>query len=138
MYMVQSVTVAWLCMVSFLNKAQLVALNCCAGKAGKVKSDGSRPLSALAPNPLIGCRLDTSISRQTTGLRPSKQKYYPSPHILIRSPDMASAWWTTGCLYGATAVIFGAFGAHGLKSRISDPARIANWSTAAHYQVSQK
>ena len=38
-------------------------------------------------------------------------------------------------MYGASAVIFGAFGAHGLKSRIQDPARIANWGTAAHYQV---
>lgn len=45
------------------------------------------------------------------------------------------AFWMTGCLYGASSVMLGAFGAHGLKSRISDPARIANWGTAAHYQV---
>ncbi|RMY44145.1 hypothetical protein D0865_10750, partial [Hortaea werneckii] len=44
------------------------------------------------------------------------------------------AFWMTGCLYGASSVMLGAFGAHGLKSRISDPARIANWGTAAHYQ----
>lgn len=31
--------------------------------------------------------------------------------------------------------MLGAFGAHGLKKRIADPQRIANWSTAAHYQV---
>lgn len=45
------------------------------------------------------------------------------------------AFWTIGCLYGASAVTLGAFGAHGLKKRIADPQRIANWSTAAQYQV---
>ncbi|KAL1893292.1 hypothetical protein Sste5346_006468 [Sporothrix stenoceras] len=43
--------------------------------------------------------------------------------------------WRVGALYGATAVAFGAFGAHGLKNRISDPAKLASWSTAAHYQL---
>jgi uncharacterized membrane protein YgdD (TMEM256/DUF423 family) len=43
--------------------------------------------------------------------------------------------WTIGCVYGASSVVLGAFGAHGLKRRIADPARIANWGTAAHYQV---
>lgn len=45
-------------------------------------------------------------------------------------------FWTIGCLYGAASVALGAFGAHGLKSRISDPQRLANWQTAAYYQVS--
>ncbi|KAI1081939.1 hypothetical protein F5B20DRAFT_39643 [Whalleya microplaca] len=44
-------------------------------------------------------------------------------------------FWILGCLYGATAVGFGAFGAHGLKKIITDPARLAIWSTAAHYQL---
>lgn len=44
-------------------------------------------------------------------------------------------FWTIGCLYGASSVMLGAFGAHGLKKRIADPQRIANWSTAAQYQV---
>jgi uncharacterized membrane protein YgdD (TMEM256/DUF423 family) len=44
-------------------------------------------------------------------------------------------FWTLGCLYGASSVMLGAFGAHGLKKRIADPQRIANWSTAAQYQV---
>lgn len=44
-------------------------------------------------------------------------------------------FWTIGCLYGASSVLLGAFGAHGLKKRIADPARLANWSTAAQYQV---
>jgi hypothetical protein len=45
-------------------------------------------------------------------------------------------YWTLGCIYGATAVGFGAFGAHGLKKIATDPAKIASFSTAAHYQVS--
>ncbi|KAF2255993.1 DUF423-domain-containing protein [Trematosphaeria pertusa] len=44
-------------------------------------------------------------------------------------------FWTIGCLYGASSVMLGAFGAHGLKKRIADPQRIANWSTAAQYQL---
>ncbi|KAF4625512.1 hypothetical protein G7Y89_g12657 [Cudoniella acicularis] len=48
---------------------------------------------------------------------------------------MPLPFWTLGCIYGATSVTLGAFGAHGLKKRIADPARIANWNTAAHYQL---
>ncbi|KAI9698333.1 MAG: hypothetical protein M1820_007495 [Bogoriella megaspora] len=48
---------------------------------------------------------------------------------------MPPLFWTIGSLYGASAVAFGAFGAHGLKKRIADPSRITNWSTAAHYQL---
>ncbi|KAF8858180.1 DUF423-domain-containing protein [Acephala macrosclerotiorum] len=48
---------------------------------------------------------------------------------------MPIPFWTIGSIYGATAVAFGAFGAHGLKKKIADPARIANWNTAAHYQL---
>ena len=44
-------------------------------------------------------------------------------------------WWTVGSLYGAASVAFGAFGAHGLKSRGISDAKIASWGTAAHYQV---
>lgn len=44
--------------------------------------------------------------------------------------------WQLGCLYGASSVALGAFGAHGLRKHITDPQKIANWSTAAHYQVS--
>ncbi|KIV92929.1 hypothetical protein PV10_04185 [Exophiala mesophila] len=40
-----------------------------------------------------------------------------------------------GAIFGATAVALGAFGAHGLKKRISDPQKLANWSTAAQYQL---
>ncbi|RDW63502.1 hypothetical protein BP6252_11047 [Coleophoma cylindrospora] len=48
---------------------------------------------------------------------------------------MPLPFWTIGCIYGATSVAFGAFGAHGLKNRISDPTKIASWSTAAQYQL---
>jgi hypothetical protein len=48
---------------------------------------------------------------------------------------MPLPFWTIGCIYGATSVTLGAFGAHGLKKRITDPARIANWNTAAPFQM---
>lgn len=44
-------------------------------------------------------------------------------------------WWTVGSLYGAASVAFGAFGAHGLKARGIPEAKVANWGTAAHYQL---
>lgn len=47
----------------------------------------------------------------------------------------SSLLWKTGAVFGAAAVGLGAFGAHGLKKRIADPHKLANWSTAAHYQV---
>ncbi|KAI5788330.1 hypothetical protein EDC01DRAFT_156174 [Geopyxis carbonaria] len=48
---------------------------------------------------------------------------------------MAPLFWTLGSIYGATSVALGAFGAHGLKKVISDPAKIRSWETAAHYQL---
>jgi len=53
----------------------------------------------------------------------------------ITTSKMPLPFWTLGCIYGASSVTLGAFGAHGLKKKIADPARIANWNTAAHYQV---
>ncbi|KAI1198377.1 hypothetical protein F5X97DRAFT_150171 [Nemania serpens] len=44
-------------------------------------------------------------------------------------------YWTLGCIYGATAVGFGAFGTHGLKKIVTDPAKVASFGTAAHYQL---
>ncbi|KAG5458979.1 MAG: hypothetical protein BJ554DRAFT_701 [Olpidium bornovanus] len=46
--------------------------------------------------------------------------------------------WRAGCLLGATAILTGAFGSHGLKARLgpkADPSRIEAWKTAAHYQL---
>ncbi|GME25233.1 Membrane protein [Neofusicoccum parvum] len=54
------------------------------------------------------------------------------PSILTTMPGI---FWTIGSLYGAASVAFGAFGAHGLKKHIADPQRLANWNTAAHYQL---
>jgi uncharacterized membrane protein YgdD (TMEM256/DUF423 family) len=48
---------------------------------------------------------------------------------------MPGPFWTIGCLYGASSVLLGAFGAHGLKKRIADPQKLANWGTASQYQV---
>ncbi|KAK8061572.1 hypothetical protein PG994_007938 [Apiospora phragmitis] len=42
---------------------------------------------------------------------------------------------TLAAVSGATGVALGAFGAHGLKKRISDPARLQSWGTAAQYQL---
>ncbi|CAC9891418.1 unnamed protein product [Aureobasidium pullulans] len=45
-------------------------------------------------------------------------------------------FWALGSIYGATAVAFGAFGAHGLKKRAGmDAQKLASWNTAAHYQL---
>lgn len=51
------------------------------------------------------------------------------------SSSTSGAYWRVGALYGAAAVCLGAFGAHGLKKHIADPAKIASWNTAAHYQA---
>ena len=58
-----------------------------------------------------------------------------NPPSQERTNKMPFSFWTAGCIYGATSVIAGAFGAHGLKSRGLPEAKIATWSTAAHYQV---
>lgn len=43
-----------------------------------------------------------------------------------------ASWFKTGCYSCALAVALGAFGAHGLKSRV-DPAMIEIWQTAVQY-----
>ncbi|KAI6088177.1 hypothetical protein F4821DRAFT_234790 [Hypoxylon rubiginosum] len=62
-----------------------------------------------------------------------------TPLLTINQPSSRTKrnamFWTLACLYGASAVGFGAFGAHGLKKTITDPARLANFATAAHYQL---
>jgi uncharacterized membrane protein YgdD (TMEM256/DUF423 family) len=49
----------------------------------------------------------------------------------------SSLLWKTGAIFGATAVGLGAFGAHGLKKHINEPHKLANWGTAAQYQVNR-
>jgi uncharacterized membrane protein YgdD (TMEM256/DUF423 family) len=43
-------------------------------------------------------------------------------------------WIVVGAVSGFLAVACGAFGAHGLKARVAEPA-LAWWNTAAHYQL---
>ncbi|ETI41056.1 hypothetical protein F441_13636 [Phytophthora nicotianae CJ01A1] len=52
----------------------------------------------------------------------------------VISPAL-SMWWKVGAISGASAVLLGAFGAHGLKSHVKDPHLLKNWETAAHYQL---
>lgn len=47
---------------------------------------------------------------------------------------MVQRWFVFGALLGASAVALGAFGAHGLKSRVS-PEMLAVWKTGAEYQL---
>jgi uncharacterized membrane protein YgdD (TMEM256/DUF423 family) len=48
-------------------------------------------------------------------------------------------WLVLSCINGLLAVLLGAFGAHGLKSRLSSlpdgAARLEWWQTAAHYHL---
>ncbi|SMQ51090.1 unnamed protein product [Zymoseptoria tritici ST99CH_3D7] len=48
---------------------------------------------------------------------------------------MNSPFWLVGALSAASSVGIGAFGAHGLKNRGLEPAKIASFQTAAHYQL---
>jgi hypothetical protein len=74
----------------------------------------------------------SSLSTETPHhLTTSPPSYQLPPLVMPPTPN----FWTLGCIYGASAVVLGAFGAHGLKSRQIEPARIKNWETAAHYQV---
>jgi len=43
-------------------------------------------------------------------------------------------WIVAAALFGLTAVAAGAFGAHGLRARVS-PEQVASWQTGAHYQL---
>ena len=45
-----------------------------------------------------------------------------------------SAWFVMGAIAAGVAVILGAFGAHGLKSRV-DPALLVVFETAVRYQM---
>jgi uncharacterized membrane protein YgdD (TMEM256/DUF423 family) len=44
-------------------------------------------------------------------------------------------WWTLAGIFGALGVALGAFGAHGLKNVVSDPALLVTWETAARYHL---
>ncbi|TPX33120.1 hypothetical protein SmJEL517_g03951 [Synchytrium microbalum] len=59
--------------------------------------------------------------------------------LIYLSSHPGSLAWKAGSLLGATSVILGAFGAHGLQSRLASlpdgARRLDNWKTAAHYQA---
>lgn len=44
-------------------------------------------------------------------------------------------WWSVSGLSGCLAVGLGAFGAHGLKARVTDTYYLDIWQTAAHYHL---
>ncbi|KXX73956.1 hypothetical protein MMYC01_208696 [Madurella mycetomatis] len=69
---------------------------------------------------------------ETSPLLPSTDQDDAQPAAVMST----SILWKTGAVFGATAVGMGAFGAHSLRARISDPQKLANWSTAAQYQAS--
>jgi len=47
---------------------------------------------------------------------------------------MSSRWIAIGALWGALAVVFGAFGAHGIEQRVT-PADLRTWETGVLYHA---
>lgn len=72
-------------------------------------------------------------SDETAPLLPTPDSHNPDSDN--DNDKMNAFYWKTGAIFGAAAVGLGAFGAHGLKKHVSDPQKLANWSTAAQYQV---
>lgn len=89
----------------------------------------SRVLTDLETQPLLNFEGNTSYIAENT------------EHSIDTTPASTDSFasmplfFTLSTIFGASSVALGAFGAHGLKRRISDPARLANWSTAANYQL---
>ncbi|HEY5955933.1 MAG TPA: DUF423 domain-containing protein [Polyangiaceae bacterium] len=53
----------------------------------------------------------------------------------MASPDVENRRWTTAAaLFGASAVLLGAFGSHALRSRVA-PAELATWRTAVDFHL---
>jgi uncharacterized membrane protein YgdD (TMEM256/DUF423 family) len=44
-------------------------------------------------------------------------------------------WWRIAGVVGALGVLLGAFGAHGLQARVSDPHLLDIWDTGARYHL---
>lgn len=85
----------------------------------------STPSQSVAP--------ETSTHSHGDGTTDTENERQDSKRWFANMPG--NLFFTLSTIYGASSVALGAFGAHGLKKRISDPARVANWSTAAQYQV---
>ena len=61
----------------------------------------------------------------------------PSKKRKSRMSETSAFWWKAHALSGALAVVFGAFGGHGLKSRVEKgllvPRMLEVWETATRY-----
>ena len=55
--------------------------------------------------------------------------------MLILDYNLYAMWWQAHSLSGALAVALGAFGAHGLKSRVKDAKMLEVWDTAVKYHM---
>ncbi|KAL8337519.1 hypothetical protein RB598_006423 [Gaeumannomyces tritici] len=75
---------------------------------------------------------DTTPADESSPLLPPSDAPSPEP---TTASTMSALFWKVGAVSGASAVALGAFGAHGLKKHISDPQKLANWGTAAQYQL---
>lgn len=51
------------------------------------------------------------------------------------SSPTTSFLFRAACLSGASAILLGAFGAHGLQKTITDIKLLKTWDTAAHYHL---
>ncbi|CAI4212031.1 unnamed protein product [Parascedosporium putredinis] len=87
--------------------------------------------------PLIDNYSQTPKLGELTSSAASRYPLAPSADADPETQDAMTTpiFWRIGAALGATGVALGAFGAHGLKSHISDPKRLSNWSTAAQYQL---
>ncbi|KAF9879541.1 hypothetical protein CkaCkLH20_03084 [Colletotrichum karsti] len=80
--------------------------------------------------------MSTSRGNETTPLLPNQLLNSGIPEEVEEEETMSGQlYWKLAATSAALSVGFGAFGAHGLKNRISDPSKIASWTTAAHYQL---
>ncbi|KAK4174459.1 hypothetical protein QBC36DRAFT_333575 [Triangularia setosa] len=79
---------------------------------------------------------DSTTQDESSPLLPPSSPSLQTQATSTESAMTSSAiFWKVAAISGATAVGFGAFGAHGLKKRIADPAKLASWGTAAQYQL---
>lgn len=54
---------------------------------------------------------------------------------MLRGIDTSSLAWKAAAISGAAAVTLGAFGAHALQRRVTDPRMLDVWKTASQYHL---
>ena len=64
----------------------------------------------------------------------SSSKLYSQALKPSNTATMTRVFLIAGALFGATGVLLGAFGAHGLKARLT-PEALSSWDTAVTYQL---